>query len=210
MNPAGPQGEVHVWAVAEFLRRDGVALRGEPGFVAGVGLWPRAIDFDGCKDGLVVEGNPLLGAPAFTVEAVFKPEPGGPVEQRFVHLQDRLNEDRVLLELRATDRGWFVDTFLKSGEAECVLADPTAVHPWSQWFVLALVCDGASCASWVNGVREMQQRLAVAMRPQAAGDVSLGQRLNAVSPFRGAIAAVRWSSWARSSAELWQRPEVVN
>ena len=209
MNSAMLRGKVHCWNVASLHRAGAAGVRGGPVIVPGVGPWSNAVAFDGRDDGLVLGGNPLLGAVAFTIEAVFKPEPGGLSEQRFVHLQDNTNEDRVLLELRATPWGWYADTFLKSGDVECVLVEPAVSHPWSQWSVLSLVCDGESCSSWVNGILQARQNLAAPIRALAPGDVVLGQRMNAVWPFRGAIAAVRWSPWARSRIELWPEPHRI-
>ena len=198
-----PRNRAQCWGVANVLHAEKVGVRGEPRIVPGVGPWSTAVGFDGRRDGLVVAGNPLSGAMAFTLEAVFKPEPDGQAEQRFVHLQSAATADRVLLELRSTSCGWYADTFLKSGEVECVLAEPTALHAWSQWHVLTLVCDGVSCESRVNGVLQARQRLVTAVDPMPPGDVSLGQRMNAVSPFRGAMAALRCTPWARPPGALW-------
>src|SRR6476659_1914808 len=76
----------------------------------------KAVLFDGSHDGLVVKGNPVAGAAAFTVEAVFRPDTGGTFEQRWFHVQEDTNDNRILLEIRVTGDQWFLDSFIKSGE----------------------------------------------------------------------------------------------
>ncbi len=48
----------------------------------------RAVEFDGSQDALFVEFHPLAGAERFTAEVIFRPDPGGSEEQRFLHLQE--------------------------------------------------------------------------------------------------------------------------
>src|SRR5215211_6633845 len=48
----------------------------------------KALLFDGARDGLLLEVNPVAGARAFTVEAVIRPDAGGPEEQRWMHIQE--------------------------------------------------------------------------------------------------------------------------
>src|SRR5687767_15525385 len=38
----------------------------------------KAVLFDGARDGLLLEVNPVAGARAFTIEAVIRPDAGGP------------------------------------------------------------------------------------------------------------------------------------
>ena len=81
----------------------------------------KAVLFDGKDDGLVVNTNPLAGATAFTLEAVFRPDSGGTTEQRWFHLQEAANDNRILLEIRLTGDEWFLDSFIKSGEEKRTL-----------------------------------------------------------------------------------------
>src|SRR4030095_15385705 len=46
----------------------------------------KAMEFDGQQDGMIVDTNPLAGMERFTLEVIFRPDAGGPKEQRFVHL----------------------------------------------------------------------------------------------------------------------------
>ena len=76
----------------------------------------KAIAFDGVGDSLLLNTNPLAGAEAFTLEAVFRPETGGEKEQRWFHIQEDNSENRVLLETRLVGDEWFLDTYIRSGE----------------------------------------------------------------------------------------------
>lgn len=148
------------------------------------------IEFDGRRDALVLPVNPILGARAFTIEAVFRPGAGGPAEQRFLHIQEEGSENRVLLETRTVDDTlWYADTFIKSGPAEQPLNDPRLTHPLGRWHTLALVYDGREMAQYVDGVRELSSPVACA--PFGLGVTSIGARLNNVHWFKGAIRSVR-------------------
>lgn len=150
----------------------------------GPGLW-----FDGVGDGLWLPLNPIAGCSQFTIEVLFRPERGGPQEQRFFHVEDPAGK-RGLLELRMVDaESWCLDTFLRSGEAKRVLIDPARTHPAGRWTWVALRYDGSALSAWVDGVKEMEG--AIAFAPMEAGRVSLGVRQNRRSWFRGAIREVR-------------------
>jgi hypothetical protein len=66
----------------------------------------KAVQFNGVDDAMEVDVHPLAGAPTFTWEVIFRPDPGGGPEQRFFHLQSRdpkTGQDvdtRMLFELR--------------------------------------------------------------------------------------------------------------
>src|SRR2546426_332776 len=70
---------------------------------------PGAVLFDGVDDGLVVNANPIAGARAFTIEAIFRPDANGSKEQRWFHIQQDHSENRVLLETRLIGEEWFLD-----------------------------------------------------------------------------------------------------
>jgi hypothetical protein len=91
MKPAEPV----VWPIDNLRQIAGhkVTVVGSPTVVEAAG-GGKAVRFDGTKDGLVVESNPLAGWAAFTLEVVFLPEVGGPAEQRFFHCQADGSEDR--------------------------------------------------------------------------------------------------------------------
>ena len=46
----------------------------------------QPVAFDGARDGLFSQTNPLAGMTAFTIEIVFRPDRGGLKEQRFFHV----------------------------------------------------------------------------------------------------------------------------
>ena len=48
----------------------------------------KAVEFDGVKDGFIVNALPLAGAEKFTLEVVFRPDPNGLGAQRFLHMQE--------------------------------------------------------------------------------------------------------------------------
>src|SRR5947209_8675906 len=94
----------------------------------------KAILFDGVKDGLLVDSNPVAGLKAFTVEAIFRPEAGGNKEQRWLHIQGDTRDDRLLLEIRVDGDQWFLDTFIKSGENRRTLYAENFKHPMDHWY----------------------------------------------------------------------------
>jgi hypothetical protein len=149
----------------------------------------QALAFDGQGDAVVLDTNPLSGARAFTVEVVFRPDPSGHREQRFLHMQ--ASEDRrVLIETRLNDRDeWFLDTFIKCGQSERTLQSKETLHPLGKWYHVALVYDGREMRHFVDGIQEMAG--AVDYTPMAGGQTSIGCRLNRVFWFKGAVSIVR-------------------
>jgi hypothetical protein len=161
----------------------------------------KALEFDGKQDGIIVAANPLADAERFTLEVIFRPEAGGPKEQRFVHLQEAGSENRILIEARLTeDNRWFLDTFIRSGETDQTLYAEKFLHPVGKWFQAALVFDGREMRHYVNGVREMAAP--IHYRPLKAGQTSLGVRLNRVFWFKGAIRKVRFTHGALAPADF--------
>lgn len=184
----------------------GVTVYGKPSVVR-VDGGAQAVHFDGVHDGLLVDGNPLAGASAFTIELLFCPEEGGNEAQRFFHLEDA-NNRRALLELRANGKGgWWLDAFLRSiltpGLKGLTLIDPTHVHPTGKWYWLAMRSDGRHLAAFVNGVKELEGEHA--LTPFAAGKISLGVRQNLVYWFKGSIREVRFHREALADDKL-QKP----
>ena len=163
-----------------------------------------AVYFNGVDDGLVLPVNPLAGLREFTIEILFKPEAGGPPEQRFLHIEDERGS-RALIEIRLLEGGrWCLDTFLFSGASRLPLIDRTKLHPAGRWTWAALVYDGRKMAHFINGVREVEGEMAFV--PMAAGRTSLGVRLNQTSWFKGAIREVRFHTTALPEDRLQRQP----
>lgn len=160
----------------------------------------RAIQFDGKGDALVFDTNPLADLDKFTVEVIFRPDPDGSPEQRFVHLQE-VDDHRVLIETRLTPDGhWFLDTFLKSGGPERTLYAKEFLHETGVWFHAALTYDGSRMRHYVNGVQEMEG--GVQFRPMTGGQTSVGCRLNRVFWFKGSVRALGFTGRALAPSEF--------
>jgi hypothetical protein len=161
----------------------------------------KATEFDGRQDGIIVDTNPLAEMERFTLEVIFRPDTGGPKEQRFVHLQEASGENRILIETRLTgDNRWFLDTFIRSGETNQTLYAEKFLHSVGEWYQAALVFDGREMRHYVNGVQEMAAL--IQYQPMKPGQISLGVRLNRVFWFKGAIRKVRFTHDALAPADF--------
>lgn len=157
----------------------------------------KAVFFDGIDDGIVISNNPVAGAEAFTIEAIFRPDSGGGKEQRWLHIEDTKNvESRALLEIRLNETEWFVDTFLKSGDNRLAHYAETFKHAAGQWFHVAMVFDGTDMRHYVNGKLEMSGKINI--KPFGNGKTSFGVRQNKVYWFKGAIRKARFTNRALS------------
>jgi lysophospholipase L1-like esterase len=154
----------------------------------------KAVLFDGVDDGLIVNANPIAGAAAFTVEAVFRPDAGGTTEQRWFHIQESANDNRVLLEIRLTGDQWFLDTFIKSGENKLTLYSENFKHQAGEWYHVALVFDGKTMRHFVDGREELSGPLTIL--PLGGGSTSIGVRMNRVFWFKGAVRKARFTARA--------------
>ena len=161
----------------------------------------KSVHFDGAHDGLLLPLNPLAGWSEFTIEVLFKPDREGPVEQRFLHVQDSLGS-RGLLEIRLTKQGWALDTFLYSpkNDSRRTQLDLTKLHESDRWTWVALIYANGHMAHFINGVKELEG--SVNFSPMAAGQISLGVRQNRVSWFKGGIREVRLHSRALPGEKL--------
>ncbi|MCI3953579.1 MAG: hypothetical protein K0R53_3079 [Burkholderiales bacterium] len=155
----------------------------------------KAVCFDGVADGLLIATNPIAGWPQYTVEVLMRPDGDGPLEQRYLHIQDD-QERRLLLETRVTpQKSWALDTFLhESPEHKLTQLDMNLLQPTDRWYWTSLVYDGKAMSQYVDGVKLLEGPVAVS--PMIQGRISLGVRQNRVSWFKGCIAEVRFSSSA--------------
>ncbi len=153
----------------------------------------KAVEFDGVDDGLIIDNHPLAGAREFTLEVIFRPDAGGRPEQRFFHLQERETDNRYLIETRLSGDGdWWLDTFLKTGDVDQTLVDPSKLHPVGEWYNATLVYDGNELRHYVNGVQEIAAEIG-GVPPQEPGRTSAGVRMNLVHWFKGAIRQARFT-----------------
>ena len=190
-----------VWTFKEPDRigNNAVTVSGKPGIVKDKD--GRSICFKGEPDAALLDINPIAGLRSFTIEALIKPRPAGTAEQRFLHIEDE-RAARVLLELRiVSPKEWALDTFLfDSPENRLTLLDRKRVHSTDEWHWVALTYDGTTMTHYVDGVRELEGKLA--FRPMSPGKMSLGVRLNKVSWYQGCIREVRYTPRALAADEL--------
>jgi len=135
----------------------------------------RAIEFDGVKDGLIVEANPLDGLDRFKIAVLFQPASDGLEEQRFFHVEEPGTENRALMELRHVPGGnWAFDTYLKYGDAQLTLLDRARTHQARAWHIATLAFDGRTMSAYVDGQRDGSG--AVAFHALRGGRTSIGVR----------------------------------
>jgi xylan 1,4-beta-xylosidase len=168
------------------LASDRVEVIGAPSIVS-TDIGP-AIRFNGASDGLLIDRNPIEGLTRFTIEVLFAPDPDGPEEQRFLHIQEAAGENRALVELRLRDGRWALDSYLRHGDAQLTLLDRTRTHS-ADWHVASMTFDGSTLTHFVDGVE--QGSGAVAFLPTRPGRTSIGVRQNRVSWFKGRLHTVR-------------------
>ena len=161
----------------------------------------KAVQFDGKGDAIFLAANPLAGLKQFTAEVIFRPDAGGPKEQRFLHFQEAASENRLLFETRLTEGNrWFLDTFIKSGDGNYTLFAERSLHPLDPWYHAAVTMDGQTMRHFVNGQEELSTP--VKFTPQQAGRTSIGVRINKVHWYQGAVRQIRITPRALSPAEF--------
>lgn len=188
------------WKIDNLKKIGGnaVSIIGNPRVIDAPG--GKAVMFDGVSDGLIVNSNPIAGARAFTLEAVFRPDANGNKEQRWFHIQQGNSENRVLLETRLAGDQWFLDTYIRSGESNRTLFAENFKHPVGVWYHVALVFDGNEMRHYVDGKQEMSGPLTIAALEQ--GQTSIGVRMNRVYWFKGAIRKARFTAKALAPSEF--------
>ncbi len=161
----------------------------------------NAIVFDGTRDGIFIQTNPLASANKFTIEAIFRPDAGGAKEQRWLHVEDTENvESRAMLETRLNGGEWFLDTFLKSGDSRMPLFAENFKHPVGRWYHIALVYDGAEMRHYVDGKLELAGKLI--FKTFGKGITSIGVRQNKVYWFKGAVLKARFTNRPLAPAQF--------
>jgi hypothetical protein len=151
-----------------------------------------AVQFDGERDGLFIDKNPLVNLRQFTVEVIFRPDPKGLAEQRFLQMGE-VDGERLMMETRLTeDNQWYLDAYIKSGDSSKALIDKNKLHPTGEWHHLAVVVDEGKMDTYVAGKHELEGRIRFA--PFKSGRTSIGVRMNKVYWFKGVIARIRVTS----------------
>lgn len=159
-----------------------------------------AVVFDGIDDQIILEETPLAGLERFTVEVILRPDAGGSLEPRFLHIGEVFG-GRMMLEGRLTEAGqWAVDSYLRAGEEYLVLLDRDLLHPVGEWCHVAFVVENGHAKNYVNGVFELEGT--IDFQPIEGGLVSIGARANQVHWFKGAIHSVRITPGVLSPQEF--------
>lgn len=178
----------------------------------------KAVRFNGKDDALFFGDRPLVGAKAFTIEAIFRPE-GGDFEQRWLHIVetdpvtglDSLPagtsdpNPRFMFEVRVKDGHWYLDAFVNSKSGSKALIFPDKLHPIGPWYAVAQSYDGKTYRMYVNGVLEGEAE--VPFTPHGPGHVMVGVRINHVNWFKGAVARLRFTDAALPPDQLLKLPE---
>jgi hypothetical protein len=161
----------------------------------------KSLYFNGITDGLFIDQMPLSGLKQFTIEVIVRPRSGGNFEQRFFH-SGEIKGDRVLLEIRTTKTGWYLDAFINSGDGAKTLIEPNLTHPLDQWYHVAFVVDNGKLSTYVNGQKELEAT--IKLTPLKTGKTSIGVRQNEQSWFKGDILKIRISPWALTPKKFLQ------
>jgi hypothetical protein len=178
----------------------------------------KAVQFNGTDTALFFAGRPLVGAKAFTIEAIFRPE-GGEFQQRWMHIAETdpatgLDANsggtadpnpRFMFEIRVVKDQWYLDAFVQSKAGSKALAFPEKLHAIGPWYAVQQTYDGKTYRAYVNGVLEGEGD--VAFTPHGAGHVMVGVRMNHVNWFKGSVAQARFSTRALRPSEFLKVPQ---
>lgn len=183
------KGEIVEWALAALNEPSatGVTTVGNPRSID----CPhgKGVEFDGRGDALFLDVNPLLNLRRFTIEVIFRPDPEGPAEQRFLHMGE-VDGDRMMMETRVTpDNQWCLDAYIRSGDSSRTLIDKTKLHPTGSWHHAALVVNNGAMDTYVDGKHELEGY--VQFSSFTKGSTSIGARMNRVYWFKGAIYKIK-------------------
>jgi len=177
----------------------------------------KAVQFNGKDTALFFSSRPLVGAKAFTIEAIFRPE-GGAFEQRWMHIAETdpktgLDANpggtadpnpRFMFEVRVVKDQWYLDAFVQSKAGSKALAFPEKLHPINQWYAVEQTYDGKTYRSYVNGVLEGEAD--AAFTPHGAGHMMVGVRMNHVNYFKGSVALARFTDKALAPGDFLKPP----
>lgn len=169
--------------------------------------------FNGIDNALLIKGNPLGTASAFTIEVIIKPDSSlnsANVEQRFLHIGKSAGDKaRILLELRLLKRQkWDLDVYLSSETSSITMIDTTReehLYQTGKWYNVTLVYGNQNVLCYINGVKEFSGRTEFHPLPDA--QISIGARQNPRSWFKGGIKTIRFTGRALKPEEFL-KPEI--
>lgn len=176
------------WLVANLLRGKSIEIKikGSPKLVSSP--YGEAVYFNGVSDALFLEEMPLKSLREFTVEMIFCPDTLAPFEQRILHIGE-INDDRMLLEIRAVNNSWYLDGFVASSANKKTLINEQLTHPLGQWSHVAFVVSENRLTTFVNGKQELSEPFSFV--PIESGRCSIGVRQNEQSWFKGMIYKIK-------------------
>lgn len=156
-----------------------------------------AMQFNGVKDKILVDSNPIGDVKEFTVEMVFKPDAAfsSNSDPRFLHIQDPNDplEKRVMMELRIDAKNQcYLDGYIKTDKANLTLIDATLTHPTGVWHHAAITYANDTLTTWFNGKKELSGRVLFGQAIlNTGGKTSLGARMNDRNYYKGLIKAIK-------------------
>ncbi len=188
-----------VWILNDLASSSatGITFAGKPKTVTC--KYGKALQFNGISDGIFLDQMPLEGLEKFTIEIIMCPRNGGNPEQRYFH-SGEVKGNRVLLELRSTPAGWYLDAFVKSGNEQKTLIEPSLLHPLDQWAHIAFVVENGKQETFVNGIKELESSIEFA--PLHGGRTSIGVRQSETSWFIGEIYEIRITGEALNPSQF--------
>jgi hypothetical protein len=197
--PVVVPGDSVVWNIDNLQMIGGfkTTVRGAPMVIDTPG--GKAVQFDGNGDALLVDKHPLAGLAQFTVEIIFRPDPGGAPAQRWFHMEET-GGGRVLFETRLFGNSFAQDVFVESKGGNVALYDAKSTHPLGAWYHVAAVVDGKRAHHYVNGMEE--SNVALNFQAHGPGRTAIGMRINERYFFKGAIRQARFTPRVLTPAEF--------
>jgi hypothetical protein len=157
----------------------------------------NALYFNGVKDKILVNSNPIGNASEFTVEMVFKADPAYSTnfDPRFLHIQDNSDplQKRVMMELRINSSNrCYLDGFMKTDVANLTLIDEKLTHPTAAWHHVAITYANDTLTTWFNGKKELSGFVPFGLALiNPIGQTSIGGRMNDRNYYKGLIRALK-------------------
>jgi hypothetical protein len=161
-----------------------------------------AVCFDGTRDGLLFDNNPIQGMQRFTIEALLYPTLDGASQPRFIHIGGSPNNvPRLVMQMTSDASGnWNAAAVFYWGNTLTTVENTTSTHPSNQWYWVAVTYDGQTARLYVNGVLEDSANLTFG--PMTTGSTSLATRQNGQYYFSGCMRDVEFFNRALPAGQL--------